>query len=76
MIIDLFKCGADGLGVASVDRVDKNGKKTADQKLAVGDYFRLHSDRIEVLGVDKNGIAFGTRYSNVWEDAGTLTEVK
>lgn len=66
----------NGLGVTSVDKVDKNGKKTADQKLAVGDYFRLHSDRIEVLGVDKNGIAFGTRYGNVWEDAGTLTEVK
>lgn len=66
----------NGLGVVSVDKVDKNGKKTKDQTLHVGDYFRLHSDRIEVVDVDGNGIAFGTRYGNVWEDAGTLTEVK
>ncbi|KAA8453970.1 lytic exoenzyme target recognition domain-containing protein [Weissella paramesenteroides] len=67
---------ANGFGVASVDEVDKNGKKTADQNLAVGNYFRLHSDRIKVEDVDGNGIALSTRYGNVWEDAGTLTEVK
>lgn len=66
----------NGLGVASVDKVDKNGKKTADQNLAVGNYFRLHSDRIRVEDVDGNGIALSTRFGNVWVDAGTLTEVK
>ena len=66
----------NGLGAASVDEVDKNGKKTADQNLAVGNYFRLHSDRIKVEDVDGNGIALKTRYGNVWVDATTLTEVK
>lgn len=66
----------NGLGVESVDKVDKNGKKTKGQTLNVGDYFRLHSDRIKVVDVDRNGIAFSTRYGNVWADAGTLTEVK
>lgn len=66
----------NGFGVASVDKVDKNGKKTANQTLAVGDYFRLHSDRIKVEAVSGNGIALSTRYGNVWVDAGTLTEVK
>lgn len=66
----------NGFGAASVDEVDKNGKKTADQNLAVGNYFRLHSDRIRVEDVDGNGIALSTRYGNVWVDAETLTEVK
>ena len=66
----------NGLGVESVDKVDTKGKKTADQTLAVGNYFRLHSDRIRVEDVDGNGIAFNTRYGNVWVDAKTLTEVK
>lgn len=68
----------NGLGIASVDRVDKNGNKTADQRIDVGDYFRLHSDRIKVLDVDEatNGVAFGTRYGEIWASASTLTEVK
>lgn len=68
----------NGVGVESVDKVDKNGKKTANQTLAVGDYFRLHSDRIKVVANDPatNGVAFGTRYGNVWVSADTLTEVK
>ncbi|WEA53394.1 GH25 family lysozyme [Weissella paramesenteroides] len=67
---------ANGFGVDSVDEVNKNGKKTINQTLAIGDYFRLHSDRIKVEDVDGNGIALSTRYGNVWVDAGTLTEVK
>ncbi|MDF8368321.1 N-acetylmuramoyl-L-alanine amidase [Weissella paramesenteroides] len=68
----------NGIGVESVDKVDKNGKKTANQTLAVGDYFRLHSDSIRVVANDPatNGVAFGTRYGNVWVSADTLTEVK
>lgn len=68
----------NGLGVASVDKVDKNGKKTASQTLKVGDYFRLHSDRIKVVANDPatNGVALSTRYGDVWVDAKTLTEVK
>lgn len=68
----------NGIGVESVDKVDKNGKKTANQTLAVGDYFRLHSDRIKVVANDPatNGVAFGTRFGNVWVSADTLTEVK
>lgn len=68
----------NGIGVESVDKVDKNGKKTKDQTLHVGDYFRLHSDRIKVVANDPatNGVAFGTRYGNVWVSANTLTEVK
>lgn len=66
----------NGFGVESVDKVDAKGKKTADQTLAVGNYFRLHSDRIRVEDVDGNGIALSTRYGNVWVDAETLTEVK
>lgn len=68
----------NGIGVESVDKVDKNGKKTSNQTLAVGDYFRLHSDRIKVVANDPatNGVAFGTRYGNVWVSANTLTEVK
>lgn len=68
----------NGIGVESVDKVDKNGNKTKDQTLHVGDYFRLHSDRIKVVANDPatNGVAFGTRYGNVWVSADTLTEVK
>lgn len=66
----------NGFGVESVDKVDAKGKKTADQNLAVGDYFRLHSERIRVEDVDGNGVALSTRYGNVWVDASTLTEVK
>lgn len=66
----------NGFGVNSVDEVDRNGKKTANQTLKVGDYFRLHSNRIKVEDVNGNGIALSTRYGNVWVDAGTLTEVK
>lgn len=68
----------NGLGVESVDKVDSKGNKTANQTLAVGDYFRLHSDRIKVVANDPatNGVAFGTRYGNVWVSADTLTEVK
>lgn len=68
----------NGLGVDSVDKVDSKGNKTANQPLAVGDYFRLHSDRIKVVANDPatNGVAFGTRYGNVWVSADTLTEVK
>src|SRR5699024_7226092 len=35
----------NGFGVESVDKVDSKGKKTANQTLNKGDYFRLHSDR-------------------------------
>lgn len=68
----------NGIGVESVDKVDKNGKKTKDQTLAVGDYFRLHSDRIKVVDVDEstNAVSFSTRYGDVWVSADTLTEVK
>ena len=68
----------NGLGVESVDKVDSKGNKTANQTLAVGDYFRLHSDRIKVVANDPatNGVAFSTRYGNVWVSADTLTEVK
>ncbi|MGV3185705.1 lytic exoenzyme target recognition domain-containing protein [Weissella paramesenteroides] len=68
----------NGLGVDSVDKVDSKGNKTANQTLAVGDYFRLHSDRIKVVANDPatNGVAFSTRYGNVWVSADTLTEVK
>lgn len=68
----------NGIGVESVDKVDSKGNKTANQTLAVGDYFRLHSDRIKVVANDPatNGVAFSTRYGNVWVSADTLTEVK
>ena len=68
----------NGLGVESVDKVDSKGKKTANQTLNKGDYFRLHSDRIKVVDNDaaSNGVALSTRYGNVWVDAKTLTEVK
>ena len=68
----------NGLGVESVDKVDSKGKKTANQTLNKGDYFRLHSDRIKVVDDDaaSNGVALSTRYGNVWVDAKTLTEVK
>lgn len=68
----------NGIGVESVDKVDSKGNKTANQTLAVGDYFRLHSDRIKVVDNDpaSNGVAFATRYGNVWVSADTLTEVK
>lgn len=68
----------NGLGVASVDKVDKNGKKTSNQTIKLGDYFRLHSDRIKVVANDPatNGVALSTRYGDVWVDAKTLTEVK
>ena len=68
----------NGLGVESVDKVDSKGKKTSNQTLNKGDYFRLHSDRIKVVDVDaaSNGVALSTRYGNVWVDATTLTEVK
>ena len=68
----------NGLAVESVDKVDSKGKKTKNQTLNKGDYFRLHSDCIKVVDNDaaSNGIAFNTRYGNVWVDAKTLTEVK
>ena len=68
----------NGLGVESVDKVDSKGKKTSNQTLNKGDYFRLHSDRIKVVDNDaaSNGVALSTRYGNVWVDAKTLTEVK
>ena len=68
----------NGFGVESVDKVDAKGHKTANQTLAVGNYFRLHSDRISVVDVDaaSNGVALNTRYGVVWVDAKTLTEVK
>lgn len=68
----------NGLGIASVDKVDQNGNITKDQRIDVGDYFRLHSDRIKVTQVDSatNGVAFGTRYGDIWASAATLTEVK
>lgn len=68
----------NGLGVESVDKVDKAGKKTANQTLSIGDYFRLHSDRVKVIDSDDatNAVSFGTRYGDVWVNATTLTEVK
>ena len=68
----------NGFGVESVDKVNAKGHKTANQTLAVGNYFRLHSDRIPVVDVDaaSNGVALNTRYGVVWVDAKTLTEVK
>ena len=68
----------NGFGVESVDKVDSKGKKTSNQTLNKGDYFRLHSDRIKVVDNDaaSNGVALSTRYGNVWVDAKTLTEVK
>lgn len=68
----------NGIGVESVDKVDSKGKKTSNQTLNKGDYFRLHSDRIKVVDNDaaSNGVALSTRYGNVWVDAKTLTEVK
>lgn len=68
----------NGLGVESVDKCDANGNITADQNIDEGDYFCLHDDRIEVVDVDPatNGVAFGTRYGNVWASAATLTEVE
>jgi len=68
----------NGLGIASVDKVDRKGNITSDQRINVGDYFRLHSDRIKVVDVDPstNGVAFETRYGNIWASASTLTEVK
>lgn len=68
----------NGIGIDSVDKVDENGNKTTDQRIDVGDYFRLHSDRIPVKEVDEatNGVAFDTRYGRIWASAATLTEVK
>lgn len=68
----------NGIGIDSVDKVDENGNKTTDQRIDVGDYFRLHSDRIPVKEVDEatNGVAFDTRYGRIWVSAATLTEVK
>lgn len=72
-----FNWTMHGLSVESVTKVDKNGKRTADQTLHKGDYFRLHSDRIPVLNSDSrtNAVQFGTRYGAVWANATTLTEV-
>lgn len=68
----------NGLNVESVDKTDANGNITKDQNLNVGDYFRLHSDRIPVVDVDEatNGVAFNTRSGRVWASAATLTEVE
>lgn len=68
----------NGLNVESVDKTDKNGNVTKDQNIDVGDYFKLHSDRVPVVDVDEatNGVAFGTRSGIVWASASTLTEVK
>lgn len=68
----------NGIGIDSVDKVDENGNKTTDQRIDVGDYFRLHSDRIPVKEVDEatNGVAFDTRYGRIWVSAATLTEVE
>lgn len=68
----------NGIASASVDKVDKNGNKTKNQTLYMGDYFRLHSDRVKVVDVDPktNGVAFATRYGNIWASAASLTEVK
>lgn len=68
----------NGIGILSVDVVDKQGNKTKDQKIDVGKYFRFHSDRIKVEDIDPatNGVALGTRYGLVWVSAATLTEVK
>ncbi|QHJ76603.1 MAG: hypothetical protein [Bacteriophage sp.] len=68
----------NGLGILSIDKVDENGNLVEDQRIDVGDYFRLHSDRIEVVDVDPatNGVAFGTRYGNIWASAESLTEVE
>lgn len=73
-----FNWTNNGIGVESVDSVDLNGMKVSNQTLAVGKYFRLHSDRIKVLENDPgtNGVAFGTRYGKVWVSANILTEVK
>ena len=61
---------------SNAPKVPESG--TVDNVLNVGDYFRLHSDRIEVFDVNPatNGVAFGTRYGNIWASAATLTEVK
>lgn len=66
----------NGIGIASIDKVDKNGNITADQKIDVGDYFRFHSDRIKVEDASDNGVALGTRYGLVWVSAETLIEVE
>lgn len=68
----------NGLGVESVDKCDVNGNKTDDQTLNIGDYFKLHSDRIEVVEIDPptNGVSFNTRYGEVWVSAQSLTEVQ
>lgn len=73
-----FDWTLNGIGVVSVDKVDKNGNKTKDQTLRVGDYFRLHSDRVPVVDNDPatNGVAFNTRLGKVWVSANKLTEVK
>ena len=73
-----FDWVTNGIGAVSVDKVDKNGNKTKDQTLKVGDYFRLHSDRVPVVDNDSatNGVAFDTRLGKVWISANKLTEVK
>lgn len=73
-----FDWVTNGIGAVSVDKVDKNGNKTKDQTLKVGDYFRLHSDRVKVIDNDPgtNGVAFNTRLGKVWVSANKLTEVK
>lgn len=67
-----------GLSPESVDKCDKNGKiNWNDQKINVGDYFRLHNDsRIKVTYADGNIIKFGTRYGECSASPATLTEVK
>lgn len=67
-----------GLSPESVDKCDKNGKiNWNDQKIDVGDYFRLHNDnRIKVTYADGNIIKFGTRYGETAASPATLTEVK
>lgn len=73
-----FDWVTNGIGAVSVNKVDKNGNKTKDQTLHVGDYFRLHSDRVKVVANDpaSNGVAFDTRLGKVWVSANKLTEVK
>lgn len=73
-----FNWTTNGIGVVSVDKVDKNGNKTKDQTLNVGDYFCLPSDRVKVVANDpaSNGVAFNTRLGEVWVSANKLTEVK
>lgn len=73
-----FNWVTNGIGAVSVDKVDKNGNKTKDQTLKVGDYFRLHSDRVKVVANDpaSNGVAFDTQLGKVWVSANKLTEVK